>query len=170
MSTGLRRRFLSSILTAWLGTLMVCCLVPADFAEAKRKPAPRPEPPLRIVSIVASSAPYSLQSGPLEFSIQVQLPGELDGATILEVSSLISSPSKRSMRFLANRQPVSLPQDRAQPTIEVTLTWDGTDQNRQPAQQGTYHYEVRAKLLAVGEKGLRTHMVSWPKRGTVEVK
>ena len=35
----------------------------------------------------------------------------------------------------------------------------------------TYGYfEVRAKLLANGEKGPRTQTVGWPKRGTIEVK
>jgi hypothetical protein len=29
---------------------------------------------------------------------------------------------------------------------------------------------VRVKLLANGEKGPRTQMVAWPKRGTIEVK
>ncbi|HEV8539875.1 MAG TPA: hypothetical protein VGQ60_01820 [Nitrospiraceae bacterium] len=162
-------RFLRPAMAALLGSFMLSCLVPADCAEAKRKPAPRPEPQLRIISVVAPSGSYSPQSGPLEFTIQVQLPKELDGATILEVSSLISSPSKRSMRFLSSRQPVSLPQSSELPRLTAILTWDGMDQNRQPA-QGRYNYEIEAKLLTVGEKGLRTHMVAWPKRGTVEVK
>lgn len=54
--------------------------------------------------------------------------------------------------------------------MAVTLTWDGTDQSRQLVDRGKYAYEVRAKLLAVGEKGPRTQMVSWPTRGVVEVK
>jgi hypothetical protein len=155
-------------LVALLGGLLLGFLSSADSVEAKRKPVSRPEPELRIISVVPSSEPYSPQSGSLQFSIEVRLPKELDGATILEVSSFISSPSKRSMRFLSNRQPVSLSQDSVPSKVAVTLTWDGMDQNRQRA-QGRYNYEIRAKLLAGGEKGLRTHMTSWPKRGIVDV-
>jgi hypothetical protein len=155
-------------IAALLGSLLLGFLASADSIEAKRKPIQRPEPELRIMSVVPSSEPYSPQSGSLQFSIEVRLPKEMDGATILEVSSFISSPSKRSMRFLSSRQSVSQ-RNAAAPTMTVTLTWDGMDQNRQPA-QGRYNYEIEAKLLAVGEKGPRTQMVAWPKRGTVEVK
>ncbi len=51
----------------------------------------------------------------------------------------------------------------------VELQWDGQDHRKQVAGAGTYAYEVRTKLLANGEKGLRTLTVAWPKRGTLEV-
>jgi len=54
--------------------------------------------------------------------------------------------------------------------IVVTLTWDGRDQTKQVVINGKYGYEVRAKLLVVGENGPRTLMVSWPKHGTLEVR
>jgi len=54
--------------------------------------------------------------------------------------------------------------------IVVTLTWDGRDQTKQVVINGKYDYEVRAKLLVVGENGPRTLMVSWPKHGTLEVR
>ena len=60
--------------------------------------------------------------------------------------------------------------DRRMSRIAVTLTWDGRDQTKQVVINGKYGYEVRAKLLVVGENGLRTLMVSWPKHGTLEVK
>lgn len=167
-------------------TWLLCCLsfvllLPVGSAEAKRKAPYRPQPDLRILSVSPSPMSYSLQNGPLHIAIAVELPKDLDGATILEVSSLISSPSKRSMRFLSNRQPVggaapplpgqdAGPESKGKPQLAVTLTWDGTDQNQKTVELGTYSYEVRAKLLAVGEKGPRTQMVSWPKRGTLEVK
>lgn len=104
----------------------------------------------------------------------VQLPKELNGATILEVTSLISSPSKTSLRFLAHRQPVQVPATpnggTERSTLSINLSWDGQDHRKQPAGPGTYAYEVRTKLLANGEKGPRTMMVAWPKRGTLEVK
>lgn len=169
---------LASLILCLLGSLLL-----GGSVEAKRKQVHRPQPDLKILSVSPSPASYSPQTGPLDFAIEVELPKDLDGATILEVSSLISSPSKRSMRFLSNRQPVgaqSQPPSPAAPTtnarpeakphVAVTLTWDSTDQSKQVVERGKYSYEVRAKLLAVGEKGPRTHMVSWPKRGIVEVK
>lgn len=170
----------SAVASVWL----LCCvslLLSAVPAEAKRKAPYRPQPDLRILSIAPSPLAYSLQDGPLHIAIEVALPQDLDGATILEVSSLISSPSKRSMRFLSNRQPVGAAapkpasqdggaESKIKPQLAVILTWDGTDQNQQTVEQGLYSYEVRAKLLTAGEKGPRTQMVSWPKRGTLEVK
>jgi hypothetical protein len=168
-----------------LASLFLCLLglLLEDQAEAKRRQVQRPEPDLKILSISPSPAAYSAQTGPLDFLIEVELPRDLDGAILLEVSSLISSPSKRSMRFLSTRQPVRTQnhppppfdqaanaQPGAKPRMAVTLTWDGTDQSRQLVDRGKYAYEVRAKLLAVGEKGPRTQMVSWPTRGVVEVK
>lgn len=150
-----------------------------DGAEAKKKPAYRPQPELRILSITLSPPAYSPRNGSLDLAIEVELPRDLDDATILEVSSFISSPSKRSMRFLSNRRPVGAPQQPAsvsalqtdsKPRIAVVLTWDGKDQSKQMVENGTYQYEVRAKLLTVGEKGPKTQMTSWPRRGILEVK
>jgi hypothetical protein len=155
---------------ASVALLALCLLSQSDAEAAKRRAAPRPEPDLRIISVTTSHSSYSPQEGPLDFSIEVALPKELDGATILEVSSLITSPSKRSLRFLSSRQPVSADVSTGPLRMGITLTWDGTDQGRQPVESGKYHYEVRAKLLAVSEKGARTQMVSWPKRGTIDVK
>jgi hypothetical protein len=144
--------------------------------SAKPKPtrAPRPEPDLKILEFKITPNPYTVSSGVLEFVATVQLPKDLDGATLLEVSSLVSSPSKTSLRFLSTRKTVdahAIPaSDGDFPRVPIVLAWDGLDHNKVPAVPGTYHYEMRAKLLANGEKGPRTIMVSWPKRGTIEVK
>ncbi len=145
-------------------------------ASAKSKPqrAPRPEPELKILHLDISPNPYTISSGSLQFSAIVKLPKELDGATLLEVSSLITSPSRNSLRFLTTRtrlEPHAAATDgTAPPQISVLLMWDGLDLKQTPSVAGLYQFEVRAKLLANGEKGPRTLMVSWPKRGTVEVK
>jgi hypothetical protein len=145
-------------------------------ASAKSKPhrAPRPEPELKILDLNVSPNPYIASSGPLQFSALVQLPKELDGATLLEVSSFITSPSKNSLRFLTERKPLdphtASTDGAAPPHVSILLTWDGLDQKKTPAGAGLYHYEVRAKLLANGEKGPRTQMVAWPKRGMIEVR
>lgn len=159
---------------------MLCCLIglaalsPTDgWAKTKRSRVPRPEPELKIIDLKITPIPFTPENGPLEFSVTVQLPKQFDGATVLEVSSLISSPSKTSLRFLSQRQELS-PQppentgDRQ--NISLILTWDGQDQTKQRTPAGTYAYEVRTKLLTNGEKGLRTSVVAWPKRGTLEVK
>lgn len=145
-------------------------------ASAKSKPnrAPRPEPELKILELKVSPNPYIISSGPLQFSALVQLPKELNGATLLEVSSFITSPSKNSLRFLTTRKPLephtASANGGAPPQVSVLLMWDGLDQQKIKPGAGLYQFEVRAKLLANGEKGPRTLMLAWPKRGTIEVK
>jgi hypothetical protein len=154
---------------------IVCAFVPgAGLAKTKPPRPPAPEPELKIVDLSFTPAPYAPANGPLELAVTVQLPKELNGATILEVSSLISSPSKTSLKFLSHRQPVPA---RAPGTnndtpqrLSVKLSWNGQDHRKQVAGPGSYTYEVRTKLLTDGDKGPRTLMVSWPKRGTLEVK
>lgn len=152
----------------------------AEVDAAKRKAIPVTPPELRIIAVSALPDPYKPGEGVVDFSIEVELPKEVGEGTLLEVSSLISSPSMSSMRFLAIRQPLSPESsDEATPIshpgsvksrVSVTLTWDGMDQSKQLAEGGRYHYEIRAKLLALGENGPRTQMNSWPKRGTLTVK
>jgi len=158
-----------------LGCLIsLMAITPADgFAKTKPPRVPRPEPELKILDLRIAPTPYEAGNGPLEFSVNVQLPKELNGATVLEVSSLISSPSKTSLRFLTHRQtlqPQSIKPGEARTTLPIRLTWDGQDHRKQLAGPGTYAYEVRIKLLANDEKGLRTMMVAWPKRGELTVK
>ena len=162
-----------------LACVGLCCvmfwMLPSGVA-AKSKPnrAPRPEPELKVLELKISPSPYAVSAGSVEFSTLVQLPKELNGATILEVSSLVTSPSKTSIRFLSLRKlldsPSMSPVSAEQPRTSVVLTWDGMDHKKMPAEPGVYHFELRAKLLSNGEKGPRTLMVSWPKRGTLEVR
>ena len=165
-----------SVCLAWAIAWSMLMIVAPGAASAKTKPAkgPRPEPELKILELKISPNPYTVSAGSLEFSALVQLPKELNGATILEVSSLVSSPSKTSIRFLSLRKalevPAATPISNDPPKVSMLLTWDGMDHTKSPAEAGTYHFELRAKLLSNGEKGPRTLMVSWPKRGTLEVK
>ena len=168
-------RLVRIVLTSMIaGSLLF--MLPPGTASAKAKPAksPRPEPELKVLELKISPSPYTVSAGSLEFSAVVQLPKELDGATILEVSSLVTSPSKTSIRFLSLRKPLespgATPVSTEPPKLSVVLTWDGMDHTKSPAEAGTYHFELRAKLLSNGDKGPRTLMVSWPKRGTLEVK
>jgi hypothetical protein len=155
--------------------LAILFVFPLDAsAKRKRNRAPRPEPELKILDLTVTPNPYTVSAGSVEFSALVQLPKELNDATLLEVSSLVSSPSKTSIRFLSIRKPLephSVAKKGAEPPkVSIVLTWDGMDHTKAPAEAGLYQYELRAKLLLNGEKGPRTQMVSWPKRGTLEVR
>ncbi len=172
---GRKRLFLG--LLCFLGCVALLFPVDSDSrVTSKVKPsrAPRPEPELKIVDLGVTPKPYTLGNGPLQFSVTVQLPKDMRGDLILEVSLLISSPSKTSVRFLTHRHPVQISSTPNKGTerqnASIELVWDGQDQRKQLAVVGNYSYEVRTKLLANGEKGLRTVMVGWPKRGTLQVK
>ena len=161
----------------WAGLLSLCfsILIPIDGVAKQKQPRPpRPEPELKIVELNITPTPYTPGNGPLQFNVTVQLPKEVDSTTLLEVTSLISSPSRASLRFLSHRQPVEafpvVTGENERPKVSVALSWDGQDHRKQLASAGTYSYEVRIKLLTNGEKGPRTTMVAWPKRGTVKVK
>jgi len=151
------------------GGLALAGLLAGTPAGAAKRPPP-PEPDLRIIQVTTSTDSYVPGHGTLALAVDVDLPTYLDGDILLEISSLISSPSKRSMRFLTNRQPMTVPLANGASRVSVMLTWDGTDQSAQVVGSGRYTYEVRAKLLTVGEKGPRTLMLSWPKRGVIDVK
>lgn len=163
-----------AVACAIAGSILILLSAGGVSAKAKPAKAPRPEPELKVLELKISPTPYTVSAGSLEFSAVVQLPKELDGASILEVSSLVSSPSKTSIRFLSLRKPlespVATPVSTEPPKVSVVLTWDGMDHTKSPADPGTYHFELRAKLLSNGDKGPRTLMVSWPKRGTLEVR
>jgi len=151
-------------------------LLPVETEAGKKsRQASRPQPELKIIDLNVDPNPFEPSQGSLQFNVTVQLPKNLNGGTILEVTSLISSPSKTSLRFLTHRQPLegksAANSSTDKPSLFVELSWDGQDHRKQPAGSGTYSYEVRTKLLVDdGEKGPRTIMVAWPKRGTVEVK
>jgi hypothetical protein len=163
-----------------LAIVCLACLVmlPADAFAAKRKRGPVIPPELKIISVMMEPPSYIPGQGTLDFIIEIELPKEIDRDVLLEVSTLISSPSMSSMRFLSSRQSVekqehgvsAAPATGSKPRIEVVLTWDGMDQSKELVAVGTYDYEIRAKLLAVGENGARTRMNAWPKRGNLILK
>ena len=169
-------------------------MVHFEDAEAKRKKKRRVEPPLSVRSITFSPEEYVSGDGSLDILVEVRIPTGTDGTTLLEISSLISSRSKRHVRFLTWREPVSsfivadpVPEpetetpdatEEAPPAapvgqipqqVSVTLTWDGTDQYHEVMMPGRYDYVIRAKLLTATDDGPRTQMVSWKKKGKLVV-
>lgn len=148
------------------------------LAKTKSKLVPRPEPELKILTLHAAPMPYRPQDGPFHFIATVQLPKDIDEQMMLEVSALVMSSSMTSLRFLSIRQPVNehvvservADGDPSQKRVHIDLAWDGLDHNKLQVPVGSYEYEVRVKLLSNGEKGQRTQMLSWPKRGKFVVK
>ena len=140
-----------------------------DDADAKRKRRYSP-PPLKILDISTSPTPFAPGNGPLAITIDVELPKNLSNVDLLEVSSMISFPSKRSIRFLYSRHPIEeAVVFGGKSKISTTLLWDGKDQTNQWVSAGTYTYEIRAKLMANTDGPPRTKMVSLRVRGELEV-
>lgn len=140
-----------------------------DDADAKRKRRYSP-PPLKILDISTSPTPFAPGNGPLAIMIDVELPKNLSNVDLLEVSSMISFPSKRSIRFLYSRHPIEeAVVFGGKSKISTTLLWDGKDQTNQWVSAGTYTYEIRAKLMANTDGPPRTKMVSLRVRGELEV-
>ena len=151
-----------------LVTLLAFGLAPAAL-DAKRK-KPTYQPPLKIVDITTAPVPFVPGHGPMALTVTVELPENADEFDLLEVSSLISVPTRRSIRFLANRQPLNtVVIEDGKPHVKTILLWDGKDQTRQHVPQGTYTYEARAKLMAHEEGFTKAKIVSPFARGTLDV-
>lgn len=158
------------------------------WGASKQRAGPRKEPELKIIEVSIKPVPYAPQQGDLEFGVTLDLPPEVELRALLEVTALISSPSRSSLRFLSYRNPIApllaatgrprlkavpastLAEKGPSPRIRIKLTWDGKDHTKQEVSAGTYHYELRAKVIAGGDNTPRTLTVSWPKRGTLVVK
>ena len=151
-----------------LVTLLAFGLAPAAL-DAKRK-KPTYQPPLKIVDITTAPVPFAPGHGPMAITVTVELPENSAQFDLLEVSSLISVPTRRSVRFLASRQPLNtVVIEGGKPRMKTTLLWDGKDQTRQHVPQGTYTYEARAKLMAHEEGFTKAKIVSPFARGTLDV-
>ena len=151
-----------------LVTLLAFMLAPAAL-DAKRKKSAYKHP-LKIVDITASPVPFAPGHGPMALTVTVELPKKTDAFDVLEVSSLISVPTRRSIRFLVRRQSLNtVVIEGGKPYMKTTLLWDGKDQARQHVRQGTYSYEARAKLMAHEDGFIKAKIVSPFARGTLDV-
>lgn len=151
-----------------LVTLLAFVSAPAALHAKRKKPISKP--PLKIVAITTSPVPFAPGHGPMAITVTVELPKKLDQFDVLEVSSLISVPTRRSVRFLASRQPLkkAIIED-GKPHVKTILLWDGKDQTRQHVRQGTYLYQARAKLMAREDGFTKAKIVSPFARGTLDV-
>ena len=151
-----------------LVTLLAFVSAPAALHAKRKKPIPKP--PLKIVDITTSPVPFAPGNGPMAITVTVELPKKLDQFDVLEVSSLISVPTRRSVRFLVSRQLLNkVISEDGKSHMKTTLLWDGKDQTRQHVRQGTYTYEARAKLMAREEGFIRAKIVSPYAKGTLDV-
>lgn len=161
-----------------------------DDAEARKKRRKRAPLSLQILAINFSQNPYTAGNGVLDMELEIRLPAEINPSTLIEVSFLLSSPSKRHFRFLSVRKPIEILEgeesagrlDNApgSPTLVanrksprrmfVVLSWDGTDQYKKLVTGGTYDYVARVKLLEITDTGVRTKRVSWKKKGNLQIK
>jgi len=134
-------------------------------------------PDLKILSVEATPVPFFLNEHPLTLTITVTLPKSIPDDALLDVTTLITSPSKTSFRLLTNRQAVasnaatgadgakSLPSQ-----VQVMQTWDGTDHTKHIVADGMYDYQVQAKLMVRGKNGPLLREASLKKRGKLEVR
>ena len=155
----------------FIGALTLLALLTApDALDAKRKKRTY-RPPVKIVNVTPSPVPFTPGPGSsLALAVTVELPGNLDGIDVIEVSSLISFPSKSSIRFLFDRQPLDdVVVENGKSRKQLTLLWDGKDQNRRYVSPGKYAYAIRAKLMAEEKGFVKAKTVSLFERGTLDV-
>jgi hypothetical protein len=88
---------------------------------------------------------------------------------VLEVSALITSPTRRSMSFVSQRLSLTEATQGGQLSdVPVELVWDGKDQYEQFVTDGSYYYEIQAKVMEDEGYGPRTKIVSHRVQGTLE--
>ena len=156
-----------SIMAVGISVLVFSVLMTPVEGIGKRT---RGGPALKILEVASAPSPFEVGMGELTFSVVVELPKRLNGANLLEISALISSPTKRSMRFISQRIPLVVEgQSHGNPRVHTTLIWNGRNQEQELVGAGVYRYEVRAKLMDEQGNGPRTKVVSLRSRGTVEV-
>ena len=157
-----------------LKTLQIFCLslfvglAVSQQVVAKQNKEPATSP-VKISDVVVSPDPFILGKSGLKLTLLVELPSSLRGANVLEVSAMITSPTRRSMSFVAHRLLVDeLEPKGANLTVPVELVWDGKDQYHQLVADGSYFYELQAKLMEDQGNGPRTKIVSRRVHGTLE--
>jgi hypothetical protein len=145
--------------------LSVFLCEPVD-AKKKRK---RFISPVKIEKITTSPDPFIIGQGPLTLSMMVKLPMSVKSTSVLEVSALITSPTRRSMSFVSRRLLFAeATQGGRLGLVPVELVWDGKDQYDHFVSDGSYFYEIQAKLLEDTGNGPRTKIVSRKIQGTLE--
>jgi hypothetical protein len=157
---------LNTLQIFYLSLLLV--LVWSHQVDAKRNGRPATSP-VKISDVVISPEPFIIGKSALTLTMLVELPPSLRGANVLEVSAMITSPTRSSMSFLAHRRLIDDQEATGKTlTVPVELVWDGKDQYHQFVADGSYFYELQAKLMEDQGYGPRTKIVSHRVHGTLE--
>ena len=158
-----------TVLAVWLLGGVGDDLSHAAKAKARSKP-----PDLKILSVDPTPLPFIPNGTPLTLTIMVELPKVIPEEALLDVSTLITSTSRSSFRLLSSRQTLPTTGDTGPETgrrVEVVQTWNGTDSQDRIVVEGTYDYQVQAKLMVLNKSGSPlTRISAWKKRGNFEVK
>ena len=149
-----------------LGVIVTLFLCEQADARKKRK---RFISPVKVEEVATSPDPFIIGQSPLTLSMMVKVPLSAIDEKVLEVSALITSPTRRTMSFVSQRLPLAeATQGGLLRLVPVELVWDGKDQYDQLVVDGSYFYEIQAKLLEDEGHGPRTKIVSHRIQGTLE--
>ncbi len=157
-----------------LPKLMVICLVMVlsvflcEQVDAKKK-RKRFISPVKVEEVATFPDPFIIGQSPLTFSMMVKVPLFAIDDKVLVVSALITSPTRRSMSFVSQRLRLAeATQSGLLGLVPVEFVWDGKNQHDQLVKDGSYFYEIQAKLMEDKGEGLRTKIVSHRIQGTLE--
>ena len=149
-----------------LGVIVTLFLCEQADARKKRK---RYISPVKVEEVATSPDPFIIGQSPLTLSMMVKVPLSAIDEKVLEVSALITSPTRRTMSFVSQRLPLAeATQGGLLRLVPVELVWDGKDQYDQLVVDGSYFYEIQAKVLEDKGNGPRTKIVSHRVQGTLE--
>ncbi len=156
----------------WTKLMVIClwvvlALFLGENVEAKKRK--RFISPVKVEQVATSPDPFIIGQSPMTLSMMVKVPLSGIDDKVLEVSALITSPTRRSMSFVSQRLPLAeATQGGLLSLVPVELVWDGKDQYDQLVVDGSYFYEIQAKLLEDEGNGPRTKIVSHRVQGTLE--
>jgi hypothetical protein len=154
------------LLVICLGVILTFFLCEQADARKKRK---RFISPVKVEEVATSPDPFIIGQSPLTLSMMVKVPLSAIDEKVLEVSALITSPTRRTMSFVSQRVPlVEATQGGLLRLVPVELVWDGKDQYDQLVVDGSYFYEIQAKVLEDKGNGPRTKIVSHRVQGMLE--
>lgn len=164
-----RRKFQCRWQPGWLVLALGVFLALSPFSSSEAKSKRVSVSPVKISEVVLSPDPFILGKSALQLAVLVALPASLNGANVLEVSAMITSPTRRSISFVVHRRLVDDQESNGRNlTVPMVLVWDGKDQYHQLVADGSYFYELQAKLMEDQGYGPRTKIVSHRVHGTLE--
>ena len=160
-------RIRTKLMVICLGVIVTFFLCEEADARKKRK---RFISPVNVEEVATFPDPFIIGQSPLTLSMMVKVPLSAIDDKVLEVSVLITSPTRRTMSFVSQRLPFAkATQGGLLSVVPVELVWDGKDQYGQLVADGSYFYEIQAKLMEDKGDGPRTKIVSHRVQGTLEV-